>query len=175
MRLFFAIRIPESIQSELVTIQNHFHGSSQKGNFTRKENLHLTLVFLGEVEMERYPDLMEVLNAIDQSPFEIEIDHLGSFEKRDGKILWLGFKANPDLFALHKQLTGLLRLKNFVFEDTPYKPHVTLARGLREKQGQSSHLPDIKLIRASVARVSLMVSERVDGLLQYREIEGINL
>jgi len=175
VRLFFAIRFPESIQSELGVIQDGLRDVTLKGNFTRKNNLHLTLVFLGEVEAKRCLELHEILKGINLGPFEIEIDHQGSFEKRDGKIVWLGFKANPDLFALQKQLTRLLRDKEFEFEDSPYKPHVTLVRGSRTKNGQTALQLDFKPIRVPVSRISLMVSERIDGVLRYREIDGIDL
>ena len=69
MRLFIAIRLDRHIRDGLESIQLYLRDNGIKGNFTKIENLHLTLAFIGE-----YPDPEYVLDAMRQisfQPFEI--------------------------------------------------------------------------------------------------------
>ena len=50
MRLFIAINFDDSFKTGLLNIINTLKRNGIKGNFTLSDNLHLTLVFLGEIE-----------------------------------------------------------------------------------------------------------------------------
>lgn len=62
MRLFIAINFEEKVKLKLNEAQNYLKKYAAYGNFSSSENLHLTLVFLGETEAGR---LFEIKNAID--------------------------------------------------------------------------------------------------------------
>ena len=80
MRLFIAIRLSDEIRSGLAEIQSLLRNRGVSGNFTKLENLHLTLAFIGE-----YADPEGVLDAIRGvpfAPFSIRLDGFGSFGRR---------------------------------------------------------------------------------------------
>ena len=50
MRLFVAINLSENIKNALLKAQSDLKNQGFYGNFTRRENMHLTLAFIGETE-----------------------------------------------------------------------------------------------------------------------------
>ena len=84
MRLFIAIQLSEEMKDLIGNVQDAYRRSGVRGNYTPRENLHLTLAFIGE-----YGDPDEVLDAMERvsfQPFEITMDRLGSF----GDLQWAG-------------------------------------------------------------------------------------
>ena len=65
MRLFIAIQFTDRIKKALSYLQQDMRDCGLKGNYTRDENLHLTLAFIGE-----YGNPDEVLDALDSLDFE---------------------------------------------------------------------------------------------------------
>ena len=61
-----------------------------RGSFTAPENLHLTLVFLGECDEEQTTAVKKVMSTINFEPFPICIDRIGRFRRNGGDIWWAG-------------------------------------------------------------------------------------
>ena len=53
MRLFIAINPDTDTKEKILAKQNELHKYFCKGNFSRYELLHLTVIFLGEIEPNR--------------------------------------------------------------------------------------------------------------------------
>jgi 2'-5' RNA ligase len=133
------------------------------GNFTRPENLHLTLAFLGETG-----NIAGAKRAIDRTAFpefSMTVGGFGHF----GSLYWVGIRKNPALTGLAENLRGALREEGFHMEDREFKPHITLARELKAAQPPRLEVPELSM---TVKRVSLMKSERIAGKLTYTEIYG---
>jgi len=60
MRAFISLELPEEIKKEIVKIQNKL--PEFIGKKTEKQNLHLTLKFLGEVGEEELEKIKKKLN-----------------------------------------------------------------------------------------------------------------
>ena len=63
MRLFIAIHFNDDIKNKLAREIEILKKQALSGTFSRKENLHLTVIFLGEVPKNR---LMEIQFAMDK-------------------------------------------------------------------------------------------------------------
>lgn len=166
MRLFVAITFSPEVKAALLHAREQLRAASTGGNFTREENLHLTLAFIGESN-----DLITLRRVIDRSAgeaFSMAIDGSGVF----GDLYWVGIEENPALRALADRLRKGLRGAGFVIEDRPFKAHITLARQLRAEKPPRLHVPRTEM---PVQRISLMKSERVDGKLVYTEVYGRSL
>ena len=84
MRLFIAIQLDDTIKNALTGIQAALRAARVSGNYTKIENLHLTLAFIGE-----YGDPDRVLDAMRTVPFTpipIQLEGFGSF----GDLYWCG-------------------------------------------------------------------------------------
>ena len=77
MRLFIAIGLDDPVKDLLCRAQRQLKRQALGGRFSRRENLHLTLAFLGEA-----PDIRRAAIALDQipaAPFSLAVQGLGYF------------------------------------------------------------------------------------------------
>lgn len=160
MRLFVAVRFSPEIEFALLEVIASLRRDGS-GNFTRPENLHLTLAFLGETE-----DLAGAKDALDEAvsggPFSLTVGGFGSFND----LLWVGIEENPGLRALALNVQDALRRRGFPIERRSWKPHITVARQYR---GSCPRL-GVPNRTMTVSRVSLMKSERLNGVVTYNEV-----
>ena len=89
MRLFVAVNFGERTRKSLITLRDDLRRKSRKGRFTLDENIHLTLIFLGECNATQANAAIAAMNNVTFEPFTIEIGNIGHF-KRDGGDLWWG-------------------------------------------------------------------------------------
>lgn len=101
------------------------------GRQMRANNLHLTLVFLGNVELSRLDTLRAVAGGVRAAPFAMTLSRLGWW--KHNRVAWAAPDATPDPLAeLVARLQAGLRQAGFAFDDRPtYVPHVTLLRNAR--------------------------------------------
>ena len=122
MRLFIAIPLDGEVRRAALRLQREMQGRGVKGNFTRPENLHLTLAFIGE-----YPDPDAVLDAMADAPFDpvrLRLSGIGAF----GDLWWLGFEPNAALDGYASALRRALSHAGIPFDRKRFRPHVTLVR-----------------------------------------------
>lgn len=164
MRLFLAINFDAPTKERLLAVQRKLMACAG-GNFTRPENLHLTVLFLGEVEETEA--VVRSVKARFMTPVTMEFDRVGVF-RRD--LYWVGLTPDSALDDLYGGLRDDLRRAGFS-GDWPDRltPHITLAREV-SLRGQ----PDLSFEPFSMTarRLSLMRSERIGGKLAYTEIFG---
>ena len=163
MRLFLAILPDEQVKNALLEGIAGLKKLGVRANFTKPENLHLTLAFLGETE--RAEGAMSAMRqaALDSRPFKFELDRTGCF----GDLLWVGLKQNKELLDLVKGLQNALAAQGFRVERGKFKAHITLARRVEIQGPISLSVPPAGM---TVRRISLMKSERIEGRLRYTEI-----
>lgn len=132
-RLFFALWPNEPVREQIdLLARQHVH---KNGKRTRRENHHITLVFLGSVEAERRACLEESASGVVAAPFELALDRFGYWMRP--RILWLGASHMPAaLLDLVAQLNTGMQACGLSPETRPFQAHVTLARKL--SRGPSS-------------------------------------
>lgn len=165
MRLFLAVQLSSPVKDALCQAIESLKKQSRQGNFTRRENLHLTLAFLGETS--RLAAAKRVLDELEvPPPFSLTISGLGRFRREGGDIWWAGAEQNDALCDLAAQLVARLERAGFPVEKRPFKPHLTLGRQV-VLQGRPGELSPVGM---EVDRISLMKSERLAGILTYTEV-----
>lgn len=169
MRLFIAINFKDLIKKEIEGIIKEVKKSSLQGRFVSNEYLHLTLEFLGEIPDNRIEKIKGTMDGIDFKPFNMELDNLGFFKRKDGDIYWLGIKHNEELLKLQSKLHESLIKEGFKLENRPYRPHITLGRKVKMDNGfhKEGLLNQIKDINIEVDKIDLMKSEHISGKLVY--------
>lgn len=167
MRLFIALLLEEHALARLYDGVTALKRASLQGNFTHKQNLHLTLAFLGETN--RVGEIKSAMTETDASPFRLCIDRLGSFHRAGGDLYWAGLQKSSSLTSLQSGLSRLLLQRGFTLEEREYRPHLTLGRqvllpeSFQKRQWEAQYLP----IETSVTNISLMQSQRIAGRLVY--------
>jgi RNA 2',3'-cyclic 3'-phosphodiesterase len=94
-------------------------------------DLHLTLVFLGELAPAALDAAVQAADALRAAPLALRIDRAGYFAR--ARALWCGpADPSPDLTDLQTRLVRGLAERGLVTEHRPYAPHITLARKVRQ-------------------------------------------
>ena len=133
-RLFFALWPDAEIRRQLAEVAELLPEASCRR--VPVENLHLTLVFLGNVPDTALPALKDGANRLRlQTPgFALRLERNGWW-KRSG-IAWLTpEQAPPPLLSLVDELRRLSKQAGLSIEERDYRPHLTLARKLKRKPG----------------------------------------
>lgn len=125
--MFIAVDFPSEVVKEVARVQAVLGKKKFTGKMTDLENLHLTLKFLGEVEMEKVEEIRNALREIKFEKFEARLGEAGTFNHR-GKpsIVWIkvGGKGIFDLQVLvdlEMEKAGFKKEKRFM-------SHLTVAR-----------------------------------------------
>ena len=128
-RLFFALWPDDETRAQINRVSQRF--ADKNCPLTRPFNLHITLVFLGEVPPSRQARLIAGIDHIGSNPFSLHLEKIGIW-KRSG-VLWLAPGKIPA--ALEHLVEALQRHANqqgISVDNRPYKPHVTLARKMKK-------------------------------------------
>ncbi len=171
MRTFIAIELEEEVKDYLEDIQKETEKLCKKGNYTPKENFHLTLHFLGEVGPEDIDYLQEAIfeTARRNRPFFFTIDKIGFFPRGNKGILWAGIDRNNHLQRLFSTLEKSLEQQGFARERKGLSPHITLGREVEPHRNFIDVQKSTKIdpLRVSVKSISLMESVRKGPKLVY--------
>ena len=103
---------------------------------TELKNLHFTLQFLGEVSEQTIDKIIQSLNTVEFSKFDISLKGIGAFPKlKSPKIIWIGTdeKSGKMMTELSKKVEKALEPLGFSSEK-PFKPHITVFR-IKKKIG----------------------------------------
>lgn len=160
MRIFIAIRFTEAFKASILDAQEGLKEQGIRGNFTRPENLHLTLVFIGETD--RIDDIKTAVASVRFDPFVITTGQLGCFNGRS-RVLWMGIQGKEKMKTLALRLRKALDERGINYNHGPFQPHITLVR-------QPTETPlDIEVEDAcmTIRDIVIMKSERINGRLVY--------
>ena len=163
MRLFIAIQLSDAMKDALTAAQEEMYDHGVRGNFTTRENMHLTLAFIGE-----YPDKDQVLDALSSvsfSSFSIALKGMGCF--RD--LWWAGMEESAPLAAVVRRIRRALAEQNIPFDRKRFSPHITL---IRKATGAMSGI-QISAVSMPVEHISLMRSDRGKRGMIYTEVGEI--
>lgn len=132
MRLFVALTPPEEVIEDLRATTAELHSSAPELRWTRPEQWHVTLVFLGEVGNDLVSELARRLAraAGRHPPLSLCLGGSGRFGHR---VLWTRVQGDRDrLRRLAGSTAAAARRSHLPVEDRPYRPHLTLARATGE-------------------------------------------
>lgn len=85
MRLFIAIAFPDKIKDRLKAGMDDLRRQGVRASWSRRENLHLTLEFLGELDSAK--EAIAAMEQVQAAPFRLEFAPSGRFRRREGDIL----------------------------------------------------------------------------------------
>jgi RNA 2',3'-cyclic 3'-phosphodiesterase len=131
MRCFVALESDEVICDQLEAAQKFFKPLGGKVGWCTREQMHLTLKFLGAVAEDLVPQVIAALKtaASDIAPFEMAVEGVGAFPPSgQPRVLWVGIRECPPLMELQERIEKQLNPLGFPREDRDFTPHLTLGR-----------------------------------------------
>jgi RNA 2',3'-cyclic 3'-phosphodiesterase len=130
--MFIGIGLPDECRDAIFRVISPLREGAGPVSWTRAENLHLTLKFLGEVPESRVEELGGMMSeaAVESRPFDLFLEGAGGFPSMSSpRILWVGVREPLDpVRKLHQNMEDVLYGGGFPREGRAYHPHVTVGR-----------------------------------------------
>ncbi len=125
LRLFLAIELSPLHKEALASIcygLNHV-------KWTPRNQLHLTLHFLGEIEENKLDQINQALQELCSVPFDFVIKGVGHFTKQ-GQVhtIWADIVPNEELDFLYQEMKERLKEAGIFLPHKNFRPHITIAR-----------------------------------------------
>ena len=142
MRLFIATEIDEPLRDKLVVIQTRLLEPGVK--LVERQNLHVTLKFLGEVSDEQVPAVREALRNVKMAPFDVEIGGLGTFPPGGRRISIVWVDCRGPLAELAAKVVEALKTLGFQADERGFSSHLTLARVKQKPERLAGVVEELK-------------------------------
>jgi 2'-5' RNA ligase len=146
LRLFLAVRLPAAAVEALAEWQ----GRELRGRIVPRENLHVTLAFLGSRPAGELPAILDVLRraAADSEPLRLDVT--GYRETRSVGMLTLDDEAGAAVGLARRLHNDLDELGVYRRETRPWLPHVTVLR-FRERPRLRPEPPSLGWVSSDAA------------------------
>jgi len=176
MRTFVAVEISNNdIVHAIKKIQNKININAKPVD---SKNLHFTLQFLGENSDDVSQKIIDALNTIEFSSFNINLKGMGAFPKpKFPRVIWIGTDENGGnmLIQLAKKIEKVLGPLGFL-PDKPFKPHITIFRIKKKVEDITKELNGQKMTEFGIQEVTsfkLKKSELTSSGPIYSDLEEI--
>jgi 2'-5' RNA ligase len=165
-RVFFALWPDAACARALATLARR--AAPAEARRMRRDTLHLTLAFIGDIAAARLPELMAVGDRMRWPALMLRLDRIGHWDHN--RIIWAGASAPPAaLEALASALADALADIGVDCPRRPFVPHVTLARKATSLAMAPADMPPIDW---PVGGGVLVASERDDRGARYRALRA---
>jgi len=163
-RVFFALWPEQAVRAQFMQWAKLLHETCD-GNISKPGNLHITLAFLGNVEVSRLDELKLLASRIGGSAFSLEFSAPGYW--RHNRIAWAAPDQTPPVLSdLVQNIESSLRAARFKFDERPYAPHLTLLRKARWDPPQCA----LKSVNWKISEFTLVRSNRMASGSHYEII-----
>lgn len=191
-RIFIAINLPEKIKNGLENLGKEtaelFPEETSRGliRWVKKDNLHITLLFLGYLKEENIPQICQIVNQIakTQNPFSLEFKKIlyGPPNKIPPRLIWVELEKSRELTEIVKKLRQKVEEIGVLekMEKREFSPHITLGRirTWQWKRIEPEERPDIEKdisLNFEVHSIELMESQLKRTGAEYTILETCNL
>lgn len=130
-RIFIAINLPHNVKKELSSFQKKW--PELPARWTKPENLHITLAFLGYLSDEELAEVCKIAEEVASrnKPFSIKLSKIcyGPLDKKPPRMVWIVGEKSEPFAKLRNDLENALSGESlYQKENRPFSPHITLAR-----------------------------------------------
>ena len=166
MKLLISINFDDDTKIKLHNHMRNLTEACEGGIYTKKDNIHLSLVYVGETT--QIGAVVETMDAIDSEQFDITLSEGGRFKRSGGEVYWCGIEKSPELVRLQKILYRSLVRRGVMKEKNDFKPHLTVSRDTIIARDS---IPKADFFeKLTVKRVSLMKCESTRDGMSYTEV-----
>jgi 2'-5' RNA ligase len=132
VRCFVAIALPPPVKKLLVQVQEALRRADADVKWVEEENLHLSLKFLGEVDVDALSRLKGILSveALRWPAMSLRYAGVGAFPERgEPRVLWAGCGGDVEkLAALAAAVERAAEQVGVPREHKPFVAHLTIGR-----------------------------------------------
>ncbi|MGC8687334.1 MAG: RNA 2',3'-cyclic phosphodiesterase [Candidatus Micrarchaeia archaeon] len=126
VRSFIAVDLPDDVKNKISGFYSVLKGLDVRS--VRWENLHITIMFLGNINNEQLDAARSAIENIEAQKFLIELRGIGAFSLSNPRVLFINIKEGAGrLRDIYSKLAG--RLSDSIhIEEREFVPHLTIAR-----------------------------------------------
>jgi 2'-5' RNA ligase len=182
IRSFLAFDLPPEIRKIVAQVSGELRKSSLDVRWVKVENIHPTVVFMGNIKEEDITPINDLVQEVclSSGPFDVLLKGLGSFPNpKNPRVLWIGLDGDLERMshfrdALQKQL----RPFGIKEEKRRFKPHLTLGRFRKYKRGDPTldemilRYHDLTDSVFSLNELSMFRSDLKPGGAKYTKLES---
>ena len=131
VRCFIAVEVEEAVILDAIgRVQAGLKGTGADLKAVERENIHMTLRFLGDVSEGILEDVKVLVSEFEFSPFQMELEGIGVFPNLGRpRVVWVGLtKGAEELAEIFNKLEPSLVGMGFKPEGRGFRPHITIAR-----------------------------------------------
>jgi 2'-5' RNA ligase len=145
VRAFFGLPVPEPQREELARFIAACAQVAPDFRWTPKENLHLTVRFVGSVERQLVESVADALAQHSLAALDMELGEVGAFGRgRAARVVWLGLRGGTEAAAaLAAHVEEECVRAGLPGESRPYQAHLTLARARSRGGARLPALPAV--------------------------------
>ena len=123
-RLFTGVEIPADVAMSLDLMRGGVPGA----RWIDRESYHITLRFIGDIEISLAREIAAELDLVDAPPFSLRLKNIDVFAGRSPNAIFAGVEESPDLKRLQHMHERICQALGLPAEPKKFTPHVTLAR-----------------------------------------------
>lgn len=124
-RVFFGLQIPARIKDRLLKVKSEVPGAK----WQRVEQMHITLLFLGDIDEDDVSAVCETARHAPGAAFELDVAGLDCFgQPLRPRNLWAGVRPTAPVVRLHDGLRDRMETLGLTVDSRAFHPHITLAR-----------------------------------------------
>ncbi len=128
-RLFFALWPSAEVRDEIAALNQQLRVEGVRK--LRPSNLHMTLLYLGNIDAAMQQKIISKVTQIACAPFSFQLDGMDFW--KTPKVICLTVTQQPKpLLDLAHQLRGICQHYPIHLHDRPYQGHVTLMRKAKQ-------------------------------------------
>jgi 2'-5' RNA ligase len=132
IRTFIAVNIAPSVATKVAQLVAELQSGPASVKWVKEGSLHVTLQFLGDVDMARIPEIAQAVKqaAAEVDPFEMICRGIGAFPNLERpRTLWIGVERGAEeLCDVQRRIEARLSELGFRPEARKFHPHLTLGR-----------------------------------------------
>jgi 2'-5' RNA ligase len=131
VRCFIAVEVDDpSTLDGIARAQSSLNTTGANLKLVERENIHLTLKFLGDVRAGRIPEVINVVSGTNFEALRMALKGMGVFPSfRRPRVVWAGITEGvEELTSIFRELEPRLVELDFKPESRPFSPHITIAR-----------------------------------------------
>lgn len=140
IRTFICFELSNNIRDQLQTIQNQLKPKHNGVKWVKPESIHLTLLFLGDIEQEQVDRVIRAVQTACESirPFTLTLKDTGAFpDFKRPRVFWVGVSdKDQQLIRCYEKIESELEHSGFPKEKRSFSPHLTIGR-VKNSQGIS--------------------------------------
>ena len=163
MRLFIGIKVDDKGKKKIDNYFKLFYENKVRGNYTKINNLHMTLIFLGEVSSDKVDLLKEIIGKIKVQDGLLIISKIKMLKE----IMIGEIEKTKELDEIYSYLCKELKRESFSFDEHKFYPHITLVRKAENYQKYIN--VDMNIISV-FDKITLFESKRINNDLVYIDL-----